>query len=92
MALNPTSRPKRNSEYEIEALEGELLLYHLGETKILYCNETAAVIWQLCDGSHTVEEITTLLAEAFPDAAAAMNDDVTATLEQFLTQKVIELA
>ena len=81
--MHPSDKPCREPDYRLESIDDELLLYHPGETKMLYCNQTASLIWGLCDGSRTVEEITYLLCEAFPDAADTIPADVEATLEQF---------
>jgi len=89
--MNDSARPKQVADYHLEMLDGELILYHLGQTKILYCNETASVIWHLCDGRQTVGEIITLLSNAYPEAAADIAPDVERTLEEFLAAGSIVL-
>jgi hypothetical protein len=76
-------KPRRESGYLLETIENELLLYHPVETKVMYCNQTASVIWQLCDGERTVQQIVDLLVEAYPEAAEEIARDVRATLQQF---------
>ena len=49
----------------------------------MYCNPTASLIWGLCDGQRTVQEIIALLGAAYEQAAAAVAADVEATLGQF---------
>jgi hypothetical protein len=83
-------RPCQKPDYRLEMIDGELLLFHPGQTKILYCNPTASLVWQLCDGRRTGQEITTLLAEAFPEDAEAIAADVEATLRQLLQHGAIE--
>ena len=39
---------------EMEVVEGEVLLYHPQQTRAVYLNPTAAVVWGLCDGSRSV--------------------------------------
>jgi hypothetical protein len=89
--MNPTRKPKQKPDYRLEQLDNELLLYHPEATKIFYCNETASLIWQLCTGQHTIHEITSLLSDAFPEAAGSMDDDVITTLNHFLEHGAIEL-
>jgi hypothetical protein len=79
-----SDKPKQKAGYRMEMIEDELLLYHLDETRILYLNQTASLIWRLCDGQRTVGEITTLLGEAYPESAGTIADDVQKTLQQFL--------
>jgi hypothetical protein len=81
--MHPSDKPCQRPDYRLESIDGELLLYHPGQTKILYCNQTASLVWGLCDGQLSVGEITGLLSEAFPDAADTIPADVKATLEQF---------
>ena len=77
-------------DYRLEKMDDELLLFHPAQTKILYCNESASLIWQLCDGTHTIEEIISILLDAYPDAADVIANDVDATLKQFLEHGAIE--
>jgi hypothetical protein len=85
-----TDRPHRQPDYRLEEIDGELLLFHPGKAQILYCNETASLVWQLCDGKQTVAEIIALLAEAFPEAADSIPDDVEAVLKQFAKHDAVE--
>ena len=82
------SKPHRIPDYRLEEIDGELLLYHPDRTKIIYCNPSASLIWQLCDGQRTAQDIIDLLNTAYnqPDIAA----DVTATLDLFHQHGVIE--
>ncbi len=77
-------------DYRLEKMDDEFLLFDPAQTKILYCNETASLIWQLCDGTRTAQEIITTLSEAYPDAADVIARDVGATLKQFLEHGAIE--
>ncbi len=73
-------KPRQTPDFRLEQLDGELLLYHPGQTTIMYCNSTASLIWGLCDGQRTVQDIIGLLSAAYEQTVAA---DVEATLEQF---------
>jgi hypothetical protein len=85
-----SQRPRRKPDYCLEVIDNELLLFHPARTQILYCNETASLIWQLCDGQRNSEEMTALLAAAFPQAAETIAADVAVTLQQFTQQGAIE--
>jgi Coenzyme PQQ synthesis protein D (PqqD) len=76
-------KPRQTPDFRLEQLDGELLLYHPGQTTIMYCNPTASLIWGLCDGQRSVQGIIALLSAAYEQAAAAVAADVKATLEQF---------
>jgi hypothetical protein len=67
--VDPTAIPRQKAGYESADLDGEFMLYHSAEAKALYLNETASLIWKLCDGQRTVASIRGLLHDAYPDAA-----------------------
>jgi hypothetical protein len=83
-------RPRRKSDYRLEEIDGELLIYHPTESNVVYCNRTASLIWHLCDGTHTQAEIGALLSEAYPEAATSIPADVDMTLQTLTQQQVIE--
>jgi hypothetical protein len=89
MSLEPTKKPKQKTDYRLETLDDEILLYHPSETKIMYLNPTASIIWGLCDGERTWEEIIILLKDAYPESADDIAADVETTLEQFIEQGCI---
>jgi hypothetical protein len=60
-SIRSEDRPIRKADYRLEQLDNELLLYHPSDTKILYLNQSASLVWGLCDGEHSVAEIIDLL-------------------------------
>ena len=89
--MEQTARPLRKSDYRLELLDNEILLFCSSENKSYYFNQSASLIWQLCDGRHTVAEITKMIAEVYPKAASEMDEDVGQTLGLFLEYGCIEL-
>ncbi len=73
---------------EMEVVEGEVLLYHPQQTRAVYLNPTAAVVWGLCDGSRSIGDIIRVLGESYPDADS-LTDDVLATLNQLQESGVL---
>lgn len=56
------NKPKtRNENIVVQEMEKEILIYDLKENKAFCLNETAALIYQFCDGERTVSEITQTL-------------------------------
>jgi hypothetical protein len=74
--------PRPTADVEMEVIDGEVLLYHPQQTRAVYLNPTAAVIWGLCDGSRSAREIIRLIGESYPDAVAGLPADVLATLKE----------
>ena len=85
------SKPRRKTDFRLEQLDNEMVLYHPAETKILYFNQTASLIWQLCDGERSAGEIIRLLSASYPESAGDIANDVQSTLQQFEDQGCIEL-
>jgi hypothetical protein len=73
--------PKPIANVATEVVDGEVLLYHPGQTRAVYLNPTAAVVWGLCDRNRSVRDIIRVIAESYPDAGASLTDDVLLTLK-----------
>jgi hypothetical protein len=68
--------PKQNPDFVMAEYEGDLLLYNIVKEEYLTVSETAMIIWQLCDGERTQNEIVGLLVESYPDNADSIESDV----------------
>jgi hypothetical protein len=90
--LNLDDKPLRNEQCHMEELDDEILLYHPGNNKTLYINKSASIIWQLCNGEHTVEEIIQLIAEAYPAAIDGLEKDVLDTLARLSENQAISIS
>jgi len=88
--MDLSTKPLRQPDYKLEVIDDELLLFHPSNTTLLYCNQTASLIWQLCDGQRTVQELTELLGAAYPEAAESLSQETVATLEQFSAHGAIQ--
>ncbi len=83
--------PRQKPDYRLERLGAEVLLYHPTRTQAIYLNETASIVWALCNGVRTTADIAGLLKDAFPDDAARIDSQVESILRRFVEQDVIEL-
>ena len=88
-ALPRDARPMPAHGYRIEELDGELLLYQPETRHIAYCNASAALVWRLCDGRRTVQDIVDLLAAAYPDDAARVSPDVDEILARLAAEGLV---
>lgn len=77
--------PRHRKGHFLEEVDGENLLYGRVAMKAHYLNESASVIWKLCDGARTVGEIIDVLTDAYPDNPT-IADDVHRALDQFITE------
>lgn len=90
--MNRDNVPSRKPGYLLETIDDELLLYHPAETQVMYCNQTASLIWHLCDGQRTVGQIIVLLADAYPAAASDIEQDIRATLQRLADHGAVQFA
>ncbi len=68
-----------------------VLLLRPGEPTVVRINQTALLIWQLCDGAHTTTEIVRLLEEEFPESnSGVIEQDVNAALIHLASCGVLE--
>ena len=73
-----------NPEYTVEKFENEILLYSISDTNGVYLNETAYLVWEMCDKGLSIKEMIALLEKAFPQQTATIRDDVVSAVESLL--------
>jgi hypothetical protein len=84
-------KPKTLADFQLEEIDGEVLLYSPKATRSIYLNPSASLIWRLCTGEFSTQEIIASLQEQFPEQADTIAEDVVATLDQFVESQAIEL-
>jgi hypothetical protein len=82
--------PKKCDGFLIEEMDGGVVLLHPGRNIIIHSNETAALIWQLCDGTHTVNEIVGILSGVYPDARLQIAAEVPVTIQKLRAQGALD--
>lgn len=85
------TRFMRREDVESEDTGHEVLVYLPGGDRTLYLNDSAAIVWRLCNGGLSGADIADLLEEAYPDAADTLRAEVAATLQDLLAQALIEI-
>ncbi|HXQ23503.1 MAG TPA: PqqD family peptide modification chaperone [Candidatus Acidoferrales bacterium] len=88
--MDRSAIPRPKGDYKLVELEGESMLYHSGDGKALYLNETASVLWKLCDGQRTVAAIEGLLKGAYPEAQE-LPEDVDAAFHLLIGHGALEV-
>jgi hypothetical protein len=93
MGGNPTLNlvPKPQAGVELTELEGEGVLYDYDRMVMVYVNDSARAIWDLCDGHRTVGEIVDILANAFQNAGDQVGPDVQDVVKQLAREGLLEL-
>jgi hypothetical protein len=75
--------------FQIETLDGEIVLLHPTQNNIIYTNQTGALIWQLCDGQRSITEIVEILSATYPESKAEIAVDVPETIQILIAQGVL---
>jgi hypothetical protein len=68
--------------------DGAMVLYHTCRQQLMTLNPTAALVWECCDGAHSLAMIAQELRDVFPDAPA-IEEDVLAVLQEFIDRAMI---
>lgn len=87
----PDAIPKPRRGFDMEEVDGEVLLYRAASKKMIYLNDSASAIWQLCDGERKVSDIVEVLAGAYPDARAAVTADVRDALDMLVREGALQI-
>jgi hypothetical protein len=82
-------RPKKHGCVSEELLsDGGMVLYHSCRQQLMTLNATAALVWECCDGAHSLAMIAQELRDVFPDAPT-IEEDVLAVLQEFIARAMI---
>ena len=81
--------PRRNPDYLYR--DGFLVNIHVANDAV-YVNDTARVVWGLCDGKTRVAEISASLESAYPENRDEVRDDVLTALELLTTNNIVFIA
>jgi hypothetical protein len=90
--MKETAVPVVNSDYLVEQFDNEVVLFSLNGADVVALNQTAHLVWRLCQESLTVGQIIGLLSDTYPDQAEEIRADVIAALETMADRGIIELA
>jgi len=76
--MNFAKPKKKQKGVIIQDIGNEVVLRNVDEKTIHVLNTTARIIWELCDGEHTIEDMERQLRETFsiPDNTNIRNDIV----------------
>lgn len=82
--LEGDSHPARREGAAGVELDDNVALYDDAGQLLIMLNSSAAVIWEYCDGTTTVDDMVRELTEAHPDDAAVIGEDVRQTVRKLL--------
>jgi hypothetical protein len=60
-----TDRYAQTKDVEVNKVPDGYVIYHAAKDRVHFLNMTAAVIFELCDGAHSLSEIEAILVEVY---------------------------
>ena len=78
----------RHSELVVQNLNEETLIYDLQINKAMCLNETASLVWQFCDGRHSVADLAEALGRKLNDKVS--EDLIWLALKQLEEQNLLQ--
>lgn len=90
--MNLKLTPTQNPHFSSEVSDHEIILYSVQGNRFLHLNPTAALVWEMCDGTRSAAELIASLKDIFPDNSDALAADVEETLQALVDNGCIHLA
>ena len=82
--------PTPNKDVSLQRVGQEAILHDRRNGRAHVINESAAQIWELCDGQNTLDQIVSAFAAAYALPAADVQADVQHILAKFHDLRVLE--
>lgn len=80
---------KQAKDCLLEDMDGEMLLYNPDSATTLHLNGPSIIVWELCDGKNSVQEIVDIVKTAYPDQAAQIEEDIVKVVGDLSERKVL---
>lgn len=84
--------PNQHHDFQVELIDEETLLYQHQLKRVVYLNESAALVWHLCDGRRSVADIIELLVNSYPDTEDAVRADVIEAIDNLVLEDALYIA
>jgi len=84
--------PKRKEHLAVEPMDDGLFVADFANARLHTLNPTAAAIWEMCDGDHSIESIASLIAEHFQLSLGDVHRDVQRIVGELNREGLLESA
>lgn len=94
MKMSHNERKKKillEPDYLLERIDNEVTVYHPTLTTSLYLNETGGLIWELCDGQRSTEDIIKILGEIYQENRQQIAEDVMNIITRLVDNNIARL-
>jgi len=75
-----------------EEMDNDHIIYNPVSMEACQLNQTSAMIWELCDGKLSIQEISDILEEIFTEQNEEIAGDVLSLVESLVDSNVLCLA
>jgi hypothetical protein len=82
--------PTPSADVSLQRVGDEAILHDSRNGRAHVINESAARVWELCDGRATLDEIASAFAASYSLAASDVRDDVAYIVAKFRELRVLE--
>lgn len=86
---NREACPKRGPQVIAQKASNDLLLFNMEDGSYYSLNEVGGMIWELCDGHHSVSQVVEALAAEYGASPEVLEKDVAELLEGLQSGKLI---
>ncbi len=89
--MDPSIIPNMHPQVAATIADGQAVIVLADSGNVTILNETATRVWQLCDGTHTIEQIVRTIADEYGVEQVTAQNDVNDLLEQMLKIEALVL-
>jgi PqqD family protein of HPr-rel-A system len=86
----PAVKPKYRQDLTVVELDGEAVIYDDESGELHHLNPTATIVFNLCDGSATIKELSADIAAAFEQPVGEVEKQVRTLLREFRKVNLLE--
>jgi hypothetical protein len=83
------SRPKRQEQIIVQKGSNDVLLFSMEDGSYYALNEVGNRIWELCDGTHGVAQLISILATEYDAPVKIIEMDVMEVLEELQSKNLL---
>jgi hypothetical protein len=81
--------PRRHEQIIVQKGSEDVLLFNMDDGSYYALNEVGNRIWELCDGTHGVAQLVSLLAKEYDAPAEIIETDILEVLEDLRNKNLI---
>jgi PqqD family protein of HPr-rel-A system len=85
-------KPRGRDDLAVVEIDGEAVIYDESNGSLHHLNPTATIVFSLCDGTATIGELASELADAFSVPTEDVESQVRRLLRNFRKQALLEPA